>query len=58
LGIGNGDQKEIEGTGLMAEVIDVALPDQAMIHPAELFGDLAEFGTQEGVFVHGGCLLG
>jgi hypothetical protein len=44
LGIRHGDQKEIEGTGLRAELIDIALTDQALIQPAELFGHFAELG--------------
>jgi hypothetical protein len=30
LGIGDGDQKEIEGTGVRAELIDIAFTDQGM----------------------------
>jgi hypothetical protein len=44
LSIGDGEQKEIEGTGGMAELIDIALTDQALIHPAELAGHASEFG--------------
>jgi len=44
LGIRHGDQKEREGAGFMAELSDRALPDEALIHPAELAGDGAEFG--------------
>jgi hypothetical protein len=32
LGIGHGEQKEIEGTGSMAEGINVVLTDQALIN--------------------------
>jgi hypothetical protein len=42
LGIRHGDQKEIEGTGLMAEVINPVLTDQALIHPTELAGHASE----------------
>ena len=41
----------------MAELIDIALTDQALIHPAELLGDCAEFGQRDGAFVHPGYLL-
>jgi hypothetical protein len=57
LGIRHGKQKEIEGTGLMAELIDIALTDQALIHPAELRGHGAESGQRERAFVHPGHLL-
>jgi hypothetical protein len=52
-----GDQKEIEGTGLRAELIDIALTDQALIHPAELLGHFAESGQRNRLFVHSGYLL-
>src|SRR4029453_19176591 len=42
LGIRHGDQKEIEGTGLMAEVINPVLTDQALIYPTELAGHASE----------------
>jgi hypothetical protein len=42
----------------MAELIDIALTDQALIHPTELTRDGAEFGQRERMFVHLGCLLG
>jgi hypothetical protein len=58
LGIRHGDQKEIEGAGRMAELIDRALTDQALIHPAELAGNGAELAQRDGVFVHPECLLG
>ena len=57
LRIGHSDQEEIEGTGLRAELIDIALTNQALIHPTELLRDLSEFGQRDGVFVHPGCLL-
>jgi hypothetical protein len=44
LSIGDGDQKEIEGTGGMAKLIDIALTDQALIDPAKLAGHASEFG--------------
>ena len=44
LGIGHRQQEQIEGAGLMAELIDVAITDQALVHPAELLGQLPEFG--------------
>ena len=44
LGIGHGEQKEIEGTGRVAERINVVLAHQALIDPAELLGDLSESG--------------
>ena len=44
LGIGHGEQEQIEGAGPMAEPIDIVLTDQALIHPAELSGDFAELG--------------
>lgn len=46
LGIGHGEQKEIEGTGLMAERINVVLAHQALIDPAELLGDLSQLGQR------------
>ena len=55
-GIRHGDQKEIEGTGSMAELIDIALTDQALIHSAELLGDASEFGRRNGAVVHPGYL--
>jgi hypothetical protein len=36
LGISDGNQKEVEGRGRMAEVIEAVITDQALIHPAEL----------------------
>ena len=57
LGIGHRDQKEIEGTGFMAEVINPVLTDQALIHPTELAGHAAELCGREGLFVHAGDLL-
>ena len=57
LGIRHGDQKEIEGTGVMAELIDIALTDQALIDPAELPGHFAELGERERLFVHLDFLL-
>jgi hypothetical protein len=44
LGISDGEQKQIEGAGRMAERINIVLTDQALIDPAELLGDLPEFG--------------
>jgi hypothetical protein len=44
LGIGDGDQKEIEGTGMRAELIDIAFTDQALIDPAELAGHVPQLG--------------
>jgi hypothetical protein len=41
----------------MAELIDRALTDQALIHPAELPGHCAELGSRDRSFVHPGCLL-
>jgi hypothetical protein len=38
VGIGYGHQEQLEGAGLMAELIDRVLTDQALIHPAELLG--------------------
>jgi len=58
LGIRHGDQKEIEGTGGIAELIDMALTDQALIDSTELLGDASEFGWRNETFVHPGYLLG
>ena len=44
LGIGDGEHKEIEGAGRVAESINVVLAHQALIDPAELLGDLPELG--------------
>jgi hypothetical protein len=44
LGIGDGDQKEIESTGVGAELIDIAFTDQALIDPAELAGHVPQLG--------------
>jgi hypothetical protein len=52
LGIGHGEQKEIEGTGLMAERINVVLAHQALIDPAELLRDLSQLGQRQGLLVH------
>jgi hypothetical protein len=58
LGVGNGEQKEIEGTGLMAELINIALTHQALIDPTELLGDASEFGGTQRVFGdHRGLLM-
>jgi len=51
-GIGHGEQEQIEGTGGMAEPVDVSITDQALIDPAELFGHLPEPGERDGSFVH------
>jgi hypothetical protein len=48
----------IEGAGLMAEVINIVLTDQALIHPAELARHVSEFGERDGAFVHREYLLG
>jgi hypothetical protein len=56
-GVSHSHQKEIERTGLMAEVVNRVLTDQALIHPAELLGDGAESGERDGAFVHRACLL-
>jgi hypothetical protein len=50
LGIGDGEQKEIEGTGSMAELINETITDQALIDPTELAWDASEFGGTQGVF--------
>lgn len=57
LGIGHGEQQQIEGTGRVAEPINVVLTDQALIDPAELLGHLSELGQRQGLFVHLGDLL-
>jgi hypothetical protein len=44
LGIGDGEQEEIEGTGVRAELIDIALTDQALIDPTELAGHAPQLG--------------
>ena len=44
LSIGDGKQKEIEGTGMRVELIDIALTDQALIDPAELARYAPELG--------------
>jgi hypothetical protein len=44
LGIGHGHQEQLEGAGRMAELIDMALTDQALIDPTELFGHLPQLG--------------
>jgi hypothetical protein len=51
LGIRHGHQKEREGTGRRAELIDIALTDEALLHPAEWFGDLAELVERARAFV-------
>jgi len=50
LGIGDGEQKEIESAGLMAELINIALTYQTLIDPTELAGDASEFGCAQGSF--------
>jgi hypothetical protein len=57
LSIRHGDQEQIEGAGGMAEPIDIALTDQALIDPAELRGDLPQVRQREGLFVHWAYLL-
>jgi hypothetical protein len=57
LSVGHGEQEKREGTGLMAEVIDIALTDQSLIDPAELAGWAPEFVGQDEMFVHRQCLL-
>jgi hypothetical protein len=57
MGIGHGEQEQIEGAGLMAELIDIAVTDQPLIHPAELFGDFPDPRYTNGAFVHAGSLL-
>jgi hypothetical protein len=57
LGIRHGDQEEVEGTGVRAELIDIALTDQTLIHPAELFRHLAELVESDRAFVHAEDLL-
>jgi hypothetical protein len=47
LGIGYGHQEQREGTGLMAERIDIALTDQALIDPTALPGHWAELGERD-----------
>jgi hypothetical protein len=42
LGIRDGDEKEIEGRRRMAEVIDAAITDQSLVHPAELARQVPE----------------
>ena len=42
----------------MAELIDMALTDQALIDPTELLGDASELGWRNETFVHPGDLLG
>jgi hypothetical protein len=39
LGIGHSDQKQVKGCGLVAASVDIALADQAMIQPTEVFWD-------------------
>jgi hypothetical protein len=58
LGIRHGDQPKVEGTSLRAELIDIALTDQGLIHPAALWGYLAECGQRDRTFVHGDSLRG
>jgi hypothetical protein len=57
LGIGHGDEKEIERAGLMAEAVNMALTDESLIDPTELAWWTPEFVRQDGALVHGTCLL-
>lgn len=60
LGIGHGYQKQVKGCGLVTAAVDIAVTDQAMIKPTELFGDFAQpLGTYQ-TFFHKGllCLVG
>jgi hypothetical protein len=41
-GVAYSDQKKIKGGRFMAQVVDVTVPDQALIHKTKLFGDLSE----------------
>jgi hypothetical protein len=42
----------------VAELINIVLTDQALIHPAELVRRASEFGWQDGMLVHRQYLLG
>ena len=54
LRISHSPQEQIEGASLMTELIDLAFPDQALIHPADLVRDGAESGQRERMFGHPG----
>jgi hypothetical protein len=57
LGIGHGDQKQVKGRCLVAATVDVAVTDQAMIQPAEVFWDFTQTpGTDQMFFYHKGLL--
>ena len=50
LGIRHGAQREGEGAGLRAALIERALTDQALSHPTALLGDASECGWRKGAF--------
>ena len=58
LRLGHGHKKQREGARFMTPLIDVAITDQPLIHPAALLGHLAEPGYPEKTFVPVGGLLG
>lgn len=42
LGVSHGEQKQIKRGGSMAAAINMAVTNQTLVDPAELFGDLAD----------------
>lgn len=58
LAIRDGHQKEIEGCGLGGQVFKMAITDQAMIQPVELWGNGADAIGTDWVLVNHWGLLG
>ena len=57
LGVSYSDQEQIKSRSLMTHVFDIAVTDQTVIHPSELFGDLADPVWAYGIFLYHGYLL-
>lgn len=57
LGIGYGDQKKVKSRRRMGDGFNVAVTDQALIHPTELAGDLSDSLGQDGTLLDHDFLL-
>jgi hypothetical protein len=55
--IGNGDQEEVKGCCRMAAAVEVAVTDEAMIQPTELFGNFPDTLRADRKFLYHGVLL-
>ena len=56
-GITDGYQKQIQRRCSMGTLFDMAVMDQAVIQPTELFGDLSDPLGENGLFGYHGVLL-